>query len=69
MKNKSKINKSNLILGIFLIVGGSLFSKPSIENLNIFTGMFSLPILVSLALVLIGLVEIFIFFNRKEELK
>lgn len=67
MKNKSKrVNKSNLIIGIFLIVGGLLFSKPSIENFNIFTGISPLPILVTIALVLIGLFELFLFLTREE---
>lgn len=63
MKIKEKFN---LFTGIFLIAGGMMLSKPSINGFSIFTGNAPLPNILSIALILIGISELFIFFKGIE---
>ena len=57
--------KINLIGGIFLIVCGMIFSEPSIERFNILGGINPFPILLSIALILIGIFELVLFFKKE----
>jgi murein DD-endopeptidase MepM/ murein hydrolase activator NlpD len=56
--------KFNLFTGIFLIVGGMILSGPSITGFSIFSGNNPLPNVLSIALILIGISELFFFFRR-----
>ena len=63
MKIKEKLN---LYTGVFLIAGGMILSKPSITGFDIFGGNTPLPNILSIALILIGIFELFIFFKKME---
>ncbi len=58
--------KLNLFTGIFLIVSGMILSKPSISGFSIFGGNTPLPNILSIALIVIGISELFIFFKKME---
>ena len=61
MKMKGKLN---LIGGIFLIVCGMMFSQPSIERFGILSVINPFPMILSLALILIGIFELVVFFRK-----
>jgi hypothetical protein len=63
MKIKEKFN---LYTGIILIAGGLILSKPSITGFDILGGNTPLPNILSIALILIGISELFIFFKKIE---
>ncbi len=63
MKTKGKFN---LFTGVFLIAGGMMLSKPSVTGFSIFTGNAPLPNILSIALMLIGISELFVFFKKME---
>lgn len=70
-KNTKKVKwnwkeKFNLFTGVFLIASGMILSKPSITGFSIFSGNTPLPSVLSIALVLIGISELFIFFKKME---
>lgn len=57
----------NLFTGVFLIAGGMILSKPSINGFSVLLGgNIPLPNILSIALVLIGIFELFIFFKEIE---
>jgi len=63
MKTKEKFN---LFTGVFLIAGGMILSKPSITGFDVLGGNTPLPNILSIALILIGISELFVFFKKME---
>jgi len=60
------MEKLNLYTGVFLIMGGLILSKPSITGFSIFSGNTPLPNVLSIALIFIGISELFVFFKKME---
>jgi len=56
----------NLYTGVFLIAGGLMLSKPSITSFDVLGGNAPLPNILSIALILIGIFELSLFFKKTQ---
>ncbi|MEK6833639.1 MAG: hypothetical protein AABY32_06355 [Nanoarchaeota archaeon] len=56
----------NLFTGVFLIASGMILSGPSITGFSVFSGNTPLPNILSIALIFIGIFELFVFFREIE---
>jgi hypothetical protein len=60
------MERLNLFTGVFLIAGGMILSKPSINGFAVLGGNTPLPNVLSIALIFIGIAELFVFFKKME---